>query len=117
MRRGALEFFLLDSDPHEPDGNQANSTQGRWLKEALAMPSARWKLVAFHHPPYSTGMHGGSPTIRWPFKACGATAVLSNHDHHYERIRVEAGEDALTIEFFNTGGHRIDRFATVSSLD
>ena len=100
VRRGPLECFMLDSDPHEPDGVTPGSIQGRWLQGALRASSAPWKLVVFHHPPYSTGAHGGSAYMRWPFKAWGATAVLTGHDHHYERIVMQG----LPYFVVGTGG-------------
>jgi hypothetical protein len=34
-------------------------------------------------------VHGSAPELQWPFKQWGATAVLSGHDHLYERIIVD----------------------------
>ena len=100
VERGPLAFFMLDSDPHEPDGIGAISKQGRWLEAALKASTARWKIVVFHHPPYSTGAHGDTPYMRWPFSAWGATAVLCGHDHHYERII----KDGMHYIVVGTGG-------------
>lgn len=86
--RGPVHFFVVDSDPtREPDGITSSSVQGVWLKNALASSTAKWKIVSFHHPPYSSSTsHGSTPSLQWPFQAWGATAVLSGHDHTYERI-------------------------------
>jgi hypothetical protein len=87
---GPVEFFALDSDPHEPDGVTQNSVQARWLKAELAISTARWKVVYFHHPPFTSGtVHGASDWMRWPFARWGATAVLSGHDHIYERLSID----------------------------
>jgi len=83
---GAVHVFALDSDMNEPDGTASTSTQGQWLQQALATTSAPWKLVYFHHAPYSSGTHGSTTYMQWPFQAWGATAVLAGHDHTYERI-------------------------------
>ncbi len=86
---GPIELFALDSDPHEPDGVTQNSIQARWLKAELAASTAKWKIVYFHHPPYSSGtIHGASPWMRWPFAQWGAIAVMSGHDHVYERLLI-----------------------------
>ena len=62
-----------------------------WLKNRLAASSEPWKLVVCHQPPYSSGtMHGSTAYMQWPFHAWGATAVVSGHDHGYERI-VQSG--------------------------
>jgi len=46
-------------------------------------------VVYMHHPPYSSGPHGSTPSMRWPFKAWGANLVLAGHDHVYEHIVVD----------------------------
>jgi hypothetical protein len=87
---GTVEFFAMDSDYHEPSGIDATSPQAAWLKDALAASTSPWKIVYFHLPPYSSGsVHGSTPELQWPFKQWGATAVLSGHDHLYERLIVD----------------------------
>jgi tartrate-resistant acid phosphatase type 5 len=86
---GDVHVFALDTDPSEPDGVFADSPQGAWLKRRLAASRARWKIVYMHHPPYSSGPHGSTPQMRWPFKAWGANLVLSGHDHVYEHVVVD----------------------------
>lgn len=85
---GLVHLFALDSDPHEPDGRTADSTQAHWLRLALARSTACWKLVYFHHPAYSSGQHGSDATMQWPFAQWGADAILSGHDHTYERLSI-----------------------------
>lgn len=85
---GLVHLFAVDSDPHEPDGHTADSVQAQWLEQALAASDACWKLVYFHHPPYSSGAHGSDEDLQWPFEAWGADAVFAGHDHTYERIHV-----------------------------
>jgi tartrate-resistant acid phosphatase type 5 len=84
--RGPVHFFMIDSDPHEPDGDTADSKQGKWLKARLAASTSPFNLVLFHHPAYSSGEHGSTGHMQWPFRAWGADAVLNGHDHDYERI-------------------------------
>jgi subtilisin-like proprotein convertase family protein len=87
--RGPVHFFAVDSDTHEPDGTSPTSVQGTWLKNALAAATEPWKIVYFHHSPFSSGTENGSSTwMQWPFQQWGATAVLSGHEHDYERILV-----------------------------
>jgi len=86
-RYGPVEIFALNSDPSEPDGVMWDSAQAQWLEFHLAASTARWKLVYFHVPPYSSGAVWGShPYMQWPFAEWGASAVLSGHDHLYERV-------------------------------
>lgn len=85
--RGPVQFFMLDSDTHEPDGYTSSSTQALWLQGALASSTARWKIVVCHHAPYSSGsVHGSTAYMQWPFREWGASAVISGHEHTYERV-------------------------------
>lgn len=88
VRFGALHVFFLNSDTRENDGVGQSSTQAAWLQQALSASDAPWKLVILHHPPYSSGIHGSTDYAQWPFAAWGASAVLSGHDHTYERLMV-----------------------------
>lgn len=83
---GPVHFFALDSDSKEPDGVGRSSIQAQWFKERLAAATAPWKIVYMHHAPYSSGPHGGTDWMQWPFEEWGASAVISGHDHIYERI-------------------------------
>jgi len=85
-----VELFGLDSDYHEQDGTCCNSKQAGWLRDALAASKAPWKLVYFHHPPYTTAREDAPGAwMRWPFKQWCATSVLSGHEHAYERLEIE----------------------------
>ena len=85
--RGNVHFFSIDSDPSEPSGTSSTSTQANWLHTALAAATETWKIVYFHHPPYSSGStHGSTIGMRWPFQQWGATIVLAGHEHIYERL-------------------------------
>ena len=83
---GPVHLFAIDSDWREPDEVKSTSVQAQWLQNALTSSSAPWKVVYMHHPPYSSGPHGSSTWMQWPYEAWGASAVLAGHDHTYERI-------------------------------
>jgi hypothetical protein len=85
---GLVHLWAMDSDENEPDGNKATSTQGKWLQARLPGSKACYDLVFFHYPPHSTGDHGDNPVMDWPFETWGAEAVLSGHDHDYERFQI-----------------------------
>ena len=108
VTQGDVGIFVVDSDPHEPSGDTSTSAQGQWLKGELAASTAKWKLVFFHHPPYSSGGIGNNTWMRWPFQTWGATAVLSGHDHDYERLNV----GGLPYFVDGLGGEDIQGFAT-----
>lgn len=87
--KGDIHFFAVDFDPTEPDGIDSNSVQGQWLKNKLSLSTQKWKIVYGHHSPYSSSLyHGSQHIIQWPYKRWGASAVLSGHDHLYERLYV-----------------------------
>jgi acid phosphatase type 7 len=70
-------------------GCAAGSAQGRWLRADLAAHPARCTLAYWHHPRFSSGIHGGEPAVGPLWRAlaeAGAEIVLSGHDHDYERF-------------------------------
>lgn len=89
LRRGPVALFALDSDANEPDGIEAGSPQAQWLQARLAASDAPFRIVYFHHPAYSSGPHGPTGALQWPFAAWGADLVLQGHDHLYERFERE----------------------------
>ena len=85
--RGPVHFFVLDAIENEPDGTTSTSVQAQWLQAALAASTARWNIVYLHYPPYTSGTCiPNTTTLQWPFQAWGASAVVSGHNHQYERI-------------------------------
>jgi predicted phosphodiesterase len=93
--RGPVHFFVIDSDADEPDGITSTSIQAQWLRNKLAASTAAWKIVYFHHPPYSSRTSWSN--LQWPFQTWGASAVLSGHAHVYERVMKDG------IPFFTNG--------------
>jgi len=87
---GPVHFFALDSDSREVDGVGKSSIQAQWLKDRLAVCTSPWKIVYMHHPPYSSGRHGPIDWMQWPFLEWGASAVISGHDHTYERLIINS---------------------------
>ncbi|MFC2028929.1 metallophosphoesterase family protein [Chloroflexota bacterium] len=83
-----IDFFALNSDGHEPDGFISDSIQGKWLREHLAVSTGVWKIVYFHHAPYTSGYHSSSVWMQWPFQEWGADLVISGHSHVYERLEI-----------------------------
>ncbi|MEM9299536.1 MAG: metallophosphoesterase [Bacteroidota bacterium] len=101
--KGDVHFFALNSNESEPSGRDSKSIQALWLKEKLKNSTSKWKVVYFHHPPYSTGDHGETADMQWPFAKWGASIILSGHDHIYERIEVRG----LTYIINGVGGNVI----------
>ncbi len=88
FRKGPIQFFILDSMKEEPYGNTPESAQAAWLKNGLLASTAPFQIVVTHYPPYSSGKHGSVPFMQWDYKEWGADAVLSGHNHVYERLMV-----------------------------
>ena len=87
--QGPVHFFAIDSDLNEPDGITSDSVQGQWLRTRLAAATEPWKVVYFHQPPFYSGNEPALPQLRWPFKEWGATAVITGHEHNYERLVID----------------------------
>ncbi len=103
---GPVHFFALNSDSREPDGVSQVSPQAQWLQAGLAASTEPWQIVYFHHAPYASGAHGGTDWMRWPFAAWGADAILSGHDHIYERL----SHDGIPYFVNGVGGGAIYAF-------
>jgi len=84
-----VHFFAVDSDEHEPDGVNATSTQAQWLERTLGASKSAFNVVAMHHPPFSSGPHGSTPYMQWPYGDWGADLVMAGHDHCYERLNLD----------------------------
>ena len=87
---GDWHVVVLDSDCGEVDGGCAtDGAQLEWLRADLAASDAACTLALWHHPRFSSGMHGNDPDVA-PFwdalYAAGADLVLNGHDHDYERF-------------------------------
>ncbi|MDB5101275.1 MAG: metallophosphoesterase [Cyanobacteria bacterium RYN_339] len=96
---GPARFWALDSNQSLAPG----SPQYKWLEADASASRAKWKIAFFHHPPYSSGLHGQEAKNRaWLpplFSRLGFTAVFTGHDHHYERSLPIGG-----VTYFVTGG-------------
>jgi len=97
-RVGDVQLFLLDS-------NDVSDAQTRWLERRLRASTARWKVAAFHHPPWACGGHLGHRDVarRWVplFERHGVQLVLSGHDHSYQRF---APVDGIAYVIHGGGG-------------
>lgn len=109
---GLVHLYAIDSDGREPDGDQFDSVQGNWLKNALTSSSSCFDIVYFHHPPFSSGSHGSDKDLRWPFELWGAEVVMSGHEHSYERLDV----DGFPYFVNGLGGRNLRDFDNVGTL-
>ena len=104
---GLIDMFALNSNLGNPLEREhmflsAHQAQIAWLRHGLNTSTARFRVVVFHHPPFSTAKHDPPAAhMRLPFEAWGADLVLSGHQHVYERLEV----DGLTYIINGLGGH------------
>jgi hypothetical protein len=115
---GAWHIVALNSNLT----GDAWSAQERWLHDDLAALHTRCMLAYWHHPVFSSGVHGNGRRMRslWPLLSeFGVDVVVNGHDHDYERFAPQnaAGEaDPLQgiREFVvGTGGAHLHDFQTI----
>jgi calcineurin-like phosphoesterase family protein len=81
--------IVLNSNCDAIGGCRAGSPQEQWLRADLAASGARCTLAYWHHPRWSSGMHGNDAATDAFWRAlytAGAEVILVGHDHHYERF-------------------------------
>ena len=92
---GDVHFLMLDSNREVGPG----SRQFAWLEERLAASESLWRIVAFHHPPYSSDENDYGDRWRGPgsqgdlrtrelvplFDRYEVDLVWNGHIHSYER--------------------------------
>jgi hypothetical protein len=119
---GAWHLIALNSQCDAVGGCDEGSPQGRWLRADLAASRASCTLAYWHHPRYSSGMHGSDPTYEAFWEAlheAGADVVLVGHDHGYERFAPQAPRGTLDVArgirqfVVGSGGRSLRPFPTV----
>jgi len=79
----------LNSNCEWVGGCGADSPQVRWLRRHLARHRSRCTVALWHHPRWSSGLHGSAARVDPLWRALvagGVDVLLSGHDHHYERF-------------------------------
>lgn len=108
---GGWHVVVLNSNCSKV-GCARGSAQERWLRADLKANPAQCTLAYWHHPRFSSGLHGNDPSVTplWrALDAAGADVVLSGHDHSYERFGPQSStgrtDPAGMVEFVvGTGG-------------
>src|SRR6266508_1462946 len=73
-------------------GYQAGSAQDLWLAADLAANADKCILATWHHPRFSSGVHGNQARVNGLFQTLyngGADVLLSGNDHLYERFGLQ----------------------------
>ena len=95
FKKGNVRFFALDS-------NYMDRPELAWLESELKYSGSDWKIAYFHHPLYSSGMHGSQVDLRVVleplFVKYGVDVVFSGHEHFYQRLKPQKG-----INYFVSG--------------
>jgi hypothetical protein len=114
---GDARIYCLDTNVEFGSG----SAQHDWFRADLESCRRRWKIVVFHHPPYS-----GSPYARsFPkrsasvrrelcplFEQHGVQFVFNGHVHGYERAEPTKGGPVYIVT--GGGGKRLNKPGTAS---
>lgn len=109
---GNVHLISLDSQANQPEDGfriyDTTSTQIQWLKRDLAATKSPWKIVIFHHPPYSKGGHDSDTEHQMKLirenltpilERYGVDLVLNGHSHGYERTYRLKGMTGLANTF------------------
>jgi hypothetical protein len=93
---GDVHFVVLDTE-------RISTEQLTWLDADLASSALPWKVVYGHKPPFSSGAHGSSLSVRSSFvpilERHAVPLMLSGHEHSYERTLPLRG-----VTYVVTGG-------------
>lgn len=90
---GNAHFISLNSER-----TSSRTAMETWLRDELSASTKTWRIVIFHHPPYSKGSHDSDnsgdsfgkmqymrETILPILEQHGVDLVMSGHSHSYER--------------------------------
>lgn len=90
ITKGDWKVLLLDSNCKEVGGCGPASPQATWLAAELsASPRAKCTVAVWHHPRFSSGLHGDDTRVEHLFALlddASAELVIAGHDHSYERF-------------------------------
>jgi len=118
---GAWRVYGLNSNCTFVGGCDEGSAQLDWLTADLAAHPRACVAAIWHHPLFSSGVHGNDATTQ-PFwqvlSAAGADLVINGHDHDYERFapqRPDGTADPNGIREFvvGTGGADLRALGTI----
>ena len=105
---GNIHFVCLDS---EFSSVNPGSPMLTWLQSDLAADTSDWRIVYWHHPPYSKGSHDSDGVTRMIqirqninpiLETAGVDLVLCGHSHVYERSFLIDGHYGQSWEWAST---------------
>jgi Calcineurin-like phosphoesterase len=98
-----LGWHFVSLNSHEDSGPRSN--QSAWLERDLSAYDGTCTIGFHHRPRYSAGHHGDAPDVEplYARLAGHAIALLSGHDHDYQRMLPERGLVQFVV---GSGGRR-----------
>ena len=120
-RIGSWLILSLNSNCGSIGGCGRSSAQGHWLESELAASTAPCQLAYWHHPRFSSGLHGNTADVQplWEIlQEHQAELVLAGHDHEFERFEPMLADGTpssagIASYVIGTGGVDLRDFATV----
>lgn len=109
-------FVSLNSEEDIGPG----SAQLEWLRDDLRAQSGTCTMAFMHQPRYSAGEHGDNEALdaAWDALTGRAEALLSGHDHHYQRHKRRNGTAQFVV---GTGGRYLrgvnDSYPRLAAFD
>lgn len=97
---GSWHIIALNSNCGFIGGCDPGSPQELWLRADLAAHPNSCTLAYWHHPRFSSGMHGQDPSMDAFWRALhegGAELVLNGHDHNYERFAPQTPDSVSDV--------------------
>ncbi len=91
-------FVALNSNCGDIAGCDKNSAQYKWLQKDLEQNSKLCAIAFWHHPRFSSGLHGNNDFMQDIWQLLydkQVDLVLSGHDHSYERFAPQDGNGNL----------------------
>jgi hypothetical protein len=97
------------------------AAEASWLEGDLAKSSKRCVAAVWHHPRFSSGIHGNHPGAAAVWRVLlrhHADVVLNGHDHDYERFAPQDADGRPSAEgirqfVIGTGGAELRRFRSL----
>lgn len=81
--------FMLNSNCAQAGGCDVGSAQYTWLATQLSLPQPRCTAAVWHHPRWSSGVHGPDASVTALYELLvthGTDLLLTGHEHNYERF-------------------------------
>jgi hypothetical protein len=95
---GTWRVYSLNSNCSFVGGCGPGSDQEAWLRADLAANPRTCVAAIWHHPLFSSGMHGATTETKPLWDAlyeAGADVVINGHDHDYERFAPQRPDGAV----------------------